>query len=45
MVGRERSGILLIKEHIPGISREDHGDHFTFGLDSKGIYCPLGAHI
>lgn len=45
MVGRERNGIPLIAEHIPGISRKDHGNHFAFDLDPKGIHCPVSAHI
>lgn len=44
MVGRERNGTPLIVEHIPGISPKDHGNHFTFDLDPKGNYCPVGAH-
>lgn len=45
MVGRERDGTPLIAEHIPGISRKDHGNHFTFDLDPKGNHCPISAHI
>jgi deferrochelatase/peroxidase EfeB len=45
IMGRERNGIPLIAEHIPGISRKDHGNHFTFDLDPKGIHCPISAHI
>lgn len=45
MVGRERNGTPLIAEHIPGISRKDHGNHFTFDLDPKGNHCPISAHI
>lgn len=45
MVGRERAGTPLIVEHIPGVSPKDHGNHFTFDLDPKGNYCPIGAHI
>jgi deferrochelatase/peroxidase EfeB len=48
MVGRERSGSPLVPldaKPIPGISREDHGNHFTYELDPSGHRCPLGAHI
>ena len=45
MVGRERNGTPLIAEHIPGISRKDHGNHFTYDLDPKGNHCPVGAHV
>lgn len=45
MAGRERNGTPLIAEHIPGISRKDHGNHFTYDLDPKGIHCPIGAHV
>ena len=45
MVGRERNGTPLIAEHIPGISRKDHGNHFTFDPDPKGNQCPISAHI
>ena len=45
MVGRERNGTPLIAEHIPGISRKDHGNHFTYDLDAKGNHCPISAHI
>lgn len=45
MVGRERDGTPLIAEHIPGISRKDHGNHFTYDLDPKGNHCPVSAHV
>ena len=45
MVGRERNGTPLIAEHIPGISRKDHGNHFAYDLDPKGNHCPISAHI
>ncbi len=45
MAGRERNGIPLIAEHIPGISRKDHGNHFTYEPDPKGNHCPIGAHV
>lgn len=45
MVGRERNGTPLIAEHIPGISRKDHGNHFTYDLDPTGNHCPISAHI
>lgn len=45
MVGRERNGTPLITEHIPGISRKDHGNHFTYDLDPKGNHCPVSAHV
>lgn len=45
MVGRERNGTPLIAEHIPGLSRKDHGNHFTYDPDPNGNHCPLGAHI
>lgn len=45
MVGREQNGTPLIAEHIPGISRKDHGNHFTYDLDPKGNHCPVSAHV
>ncbi len=45
MVGREREGTPLIVEHIPGVSRKDHGNHFAFDLDPKGNHCPISAHV
>ena len=45
MVGRERNGTPLVAEHIPGISRKNHGNHFTYDLDPKGNHCPVSAHV
>ncbi len=45
MVGRERDGTPLIAEHIPGVSRKDHGNNFTYDLDANGVHCPISAHV
>lgn len=48
MVGRLRDGTPLVApeaEAIPGISPEDHNNHFTYAGDPRGHRCPVGAHI
>jgi deferrochelatase/peroxidase EfeB len=48
IVGRERDGSPLLPvaaESIPGIDREDQGNHFHYENDPAGHRCPIGAHI
>ena len=48
MVGRERNGTPLVSkavESIPGISCQDHDNHFNYNFDPGGNQCPIGAHI
>jgi deferrochelatase/peroxidase EfeB len=45
MVGRELDGTPLVPAHIPGISRKEYENDFTYDQDPKGNYCPLGAHV
>lgn len=48
MVGRERNGnplAPLAARTIPGLSRKDRNNYFTYELDPRGHRCPIGAHI
>ena len=48
MVGRKRDGSPLIPnavKPIPGISRQDDENHFSYEFDPDGDKCPIGAHI
>jgi len=48
MVGRTMAGEPLVPvsdRRIAGVDSEDRRNRFTYGADSTGIRCPVGAHI
>ncbi len=48
MVGRELDGTPLAPRaarEIPGLSRENQRNYFTYELDPRGHRCPIGAHV